>query len=198
MNAAISQAAIKQPFKVLGRKLKPFSLWHQTILEFFESGFAVGAQYDPTYEDLILSVFFCSYDYTGGMEELESRTLRTRLKLWGWYCGNFDVLEAMRCFKKYVEYYSASPNYWLEQNNGSSKSGTSYAQFLKVKMMQEFGMSDTEALNTAYNSAIINYLTTLEARGVIRFMSQEDEELISQTRAMESRLQEIAKRVRNN
>jgi hypothetical protein len=198
MNAAINQAALRQPFKVLGRKLKPFSLWHQQLLEMLESGFAIGSESKPSYEDLIVSVFFCSHDYESGLAELNAKTLKTRLKLWGWYCGKFDVWEAMGFFFRYIQHYSVYPNYWVEQMGQPGKSGNSYAQFLKVKMMQEFGMSEVEALNTPYNAAIINYLTTLEAKGVVRFMTDEDEALIIKTREMDARLQEIARQVRNN
>lgn len=200
MIAAISQAAIKQPFKVLGRNLKPFSLWHQLFLDASENGFALGSANKPTYHDLISAVFFCSFDYSAGLEQLASRFIGTKMAYWAWRAGNFDVMEAISDFYSYMEAHTNTPAYWVEDGHFKSggKSGVPYAQFLKVKMMQELGMSEVEALNTAYNDAIINHLTILEAKGAIRFVTEDDEALIIKARSMEARLQEIAAKVRNN
>lgn len=197
MNAATSQAAIKKPFKVLGRKLKPFSLWHQTLLENMDSSFAIGSAEKTSYEDLIFTAYFCSLDYEKGLARLSSGFLPMRFKLWGIRCGHFDVVESINTLCEYITHYSGFPNYWTEQTGGG-KSGVSYAQFLKVKMMQEFGMSEVEALNTPYNSAVINYLTVLDSKGVIRFMSAEDEDLIAKAKSMDARLQAMAAKVGNN
>jgi hypothetical protein len=167
------------------------------MLEFLDSGFAIGAKEFASYEDLIISTFLCSHDYEEGLAQFESKTLRLRLKLWSLFCGNFDVAEAIGCFYQYVNHYAASPGYWLTESSGASKSTVSFAQSLKVKMMQEFGMSEVEALNTPYNAALVNYLTVLESKGAIQFMTDEDEQLIAKVKSMEKRLQEIAAKVSN-
>lgn len=208
MSAAISQAALKQPFRVLGRELNPYSLWHKIFLESVDSSFAI-AKPDQTLEDLhddlIISAYFCSYDYLGGLEQLDSKLTRCRIKLWRWRCGEFDVFDAVSYFREYISYYSAYPNFWIE--DGCRSSGgkiSSYAQFLKVKMMQEFGMHEVDALNTPYNVAITNYLTLLESKNAIRFMTEEDSELIARTQRMEDKLKALgekfadAVKVRNN
>lgn len=197
MSAAYHDAAIPEPFRVLGLSLKPFTLGHQLLLERFESSFALGSTKEPTYEDLILSVFLCSFTWERAVKVLSSRFLKLRLKLWGWFCGSFDVAEAMDFFARYLGAHSKQPDYWVEQKSGPSNSGVPFIQFLKVKLEQDLGYTEAEALGTPYQIAIWNYLTFLESKGVIKFVSQADLDLIALAKSaeMEAKMQAIAEKM---
>ena len=198
MSAAYLQAAIPQPFTVLGRKLKPFTLGHQLLLEYFGSGFALGSDESPTYEDLLISVFLCSYSYEDALKKLESRWLVLQLKLWSWFCGNFDVGEAIEFFQRYIGAHTKEPDFWVTQKSGPSHSGIPFIQFLKVKLEQELGYTEQQALDTPYQIAVWNYLTFLEHKGVIRFFNSEDFDLLeaSQSEEMDRKLQAFAEKIR--
>lgn len=201
-NAAYFEAAIPEPFRVLGRKLQPFTLGHQILLERFDSSFSIGAEKAPTFEDLIFSVYICSYSYPVALRKVTQNTLfacfaiRLEMKLWSWRCGKFDVIEAMMFFREYVNAHSKEPAFWVEQKRGSASSGIPFIQFLKVKLEQELGYTEAEALCTPYQIAVWNYLTHLEGKGVIRFVSPEDQAAIESITPMEAKLGALARRVR--
>ena len=203
MIAAFQQAALPEPFKVLGKNLKPYTLGHDILLGVFESGFCRDIKTPPTYEDLIISTWVCSHlTYGSVCEQLHGRAIRAKLKLWGWRCGNFDLAEAYIHFSNYVNAHTQEPDYWVEQAGGrnSAPSGMPFSQFLKVTMMREFGMKEHEALDTPYAQANANYLTILESNGRIRFMSEEDKAAVvaASDPELERKLQALAQRIGSN
>lgn len=203
MQAALKQAALPEPFKVLGKKLHPYTIGHDVLLGLFESGFAVGATTPPTFEDLLVSVWICSHrDYDTVFEALCSPATRLKLKIWGVRCGLFDIGEAFAHFQKYVQTHTVEPDYWVENPRGGNNrpSGIPFSQFLKVTMRREFGMSEQEALNTPYCQANFNYLTLLEGNGKIRLMSEGEKAAVTAANdpELERKLAALAQRLQNN
>lgn len=193
------EAAVPEPFTVLGRKLLPFSVGHQILLEKFGSSYALGYTEAPGYSDLILSVFICSHTFEENLKQLKSRHLSLRLKLWGWYCGKFDVIEAMLFFRKYLDAHTNWPKrFWIERGTGGSSSGSPFIQSLKVRLQKDLGYSEAEALNAPYQMALWNYLTNLENQGVIRLFSDRDEAMLeaSQNDELARQVEAIGRAVR--
>lgn len=202
MLAAFQQAALPEPFKVLGKNLAPYTLGHDILLGVFESGFCRDIKAPPTYEDLIVSTWVCSHrSYGAVLEQLEGRTIRMKLRLWGWRCGNFDLAEAYIHFSNYINAHTQEPPYWVEErgNNGGPL-GMPFSQYLKVTMMREFGMKEHEALDTPYAQAHANYLTILESNGRIRFMSETDRRAFDAANdpELDRKLQALAQKVAHN
>lgn len=202
MQAALHQAALPEPFKVLGKNLHPFTLGHDILLNLFESGFAVGSSKQPTFDDLLISVWICSHkNYQDVFDALCSPLTKWKIKAWSLWCGLFDIGEAFVHFGNYISRSSAQPNYWIDNpREGGSVSGIPFSQFLKVTMRSEFGMGEAEALDTPYAQASFNYLTLLEGKGRIRFMSDMDEAAIQKASdpEFEKRLQALAQKLANN
>jgi hypothetical protein len=199
MQAALQQAALPEPFRVLGRDLHPYTIGHDILLNLFESGFAIGSSKGPTFDDLLISVWICSHkNYASVFDALCSPFTRLKIKAWGIRCGLFDYGEAFDHFNKYIQANTAEPGYWIEsRSNGGRPSGIPFSQFLKVTMRREFGMSESEALDTPYCQANFNYLTILETGGKIRLMSQEDMTAIQMANDpdIERKLQALAQRI---
>jgi len=203
MKAAFSLAAIPEPYRVLGRNLQPFTLGHQILLERFESSFAVGSQKQADdsniYGDLILSVFLCSFPFEEALRQLNSRFLKLKLWAWGKLCGRFDLLEAIEFFQTYIEEHSREPEFKVISNGNEAQfdSAIPFSQFLKVKLEQELGRSPAEALNTVYSAAIIDYLTAMEGKGLIRFVSEEEKALheVANDPEVNARIEAWAKKV---
>jgi hypothetical protein len=202
MQAALQQAALPEPFKVLGKNLHPYTLGHDILLGLFESGFAVGAATPPTFEDLLISTWICSYRYYADVfDALCSPLTRLKLKAWGIRCGLFDIGEAFAHFQKYISANTVEPDYWVENPRGGGRpSGIPFSQFLKVTMRREFGMSEQEALDTPYCQASFNYLTLLESNGKIRLMSDVDKAAITAATdpEIDRKLQALAQRIASN
>jgi hypothetical protein len=201
MQAAFQQAALPEPFTVLGKKLKPYTLGHDILLGVFESGFCRDVKTPATFEDLLLSVWVCSMDAPSVWEHLQNPRLGKTLRKWGKQCGLFDVSEAYVAFSNYINAHTETPAYWVEdRNGGGSPSDIPFSQFLKVQLMREFGMKEHEALDTPYAQACLNYLTILEGNGRIRFMSEGDKAAIraASDPELDKKLQALAQRMAHN
>lgn len=202
MQAAFQQAALPEPFKVLGKNLHPYTIGHDILLGLFESGFAVGSRTPPTFEDLLISVWICSHSTYGSVfDAMCSPLTKIKLKAWGIRCGLFDIGEAFQHFQKYITRNTLEPDYWVENpKSGGTPSGIPFSQFLKVTMRREFSMSEEEALNTPYCQAHFNYLTLLEGNGKIRFMADQEKEAIrlASDPEMERKLAALAHRLAHN
>jgi len=179
--AAYVQAAIPEPYRVLGKRLKPFCLGHQLLLERFGCSFASGGPHG--FADLILGVFICSQTYEQALESLNSRWVLLRVKLWGLFWRRFDYIEKIKLFDLYVSEAKQQPQFWIEREG--RESNIPFNQFLKSKLMQELGMGESEALNTPYQSAIWNFCTWLESEGAIRLFSERDIALIEAAKRTE-------------
>jgi hypothetical protein len=202
MQAAFQQAALPEPFTVLGKKLKPFTLGHDILLGVFESGFCRDVKTAPTCEDLLISTWICSFqNYQAVWEQLQNPALGKVLRKWGKSCGYFDVGEAFIAFSKYIHSHTLEPNYWVEDSGrGGRASDMPFSQFLKVTLMREFGMKEQEALDTPFAQAHWNYLTFLESNGGIRFMADADADAIKMASdpEVEKKLQALAQRIAHN
>lgn len=181
MQAAFQQAAFPKPFKVLGKKLHPYTLGHDILLGAFESGFCRDVRTKPTFDDLLISVWICSHD----THEKATRSFlrpfaKFRIWLWGKLCGKFDIGEAFVSFGEYIAEHTTEPEYWIEKHSdsGGAPSGNPYSQFLKVVMMRDLGMTEQQALDTSYSAAEMGFLTTLESAGKIRMFSDSDREAV--------------------
>ncbi len=175
MSAGYLLAAIPEPFTVLGQRLKPFCLGHELLFQRFNISFAVGAEDAPEYSDLIAGVLICANTYEDGLDDLTSRWLPLKLRFWGWRCGNFDVGEKIRLFQDYIDAHTKQPEY-TRDGGESSEPGAPFIQSLKVTQMSEFGMSESEALNTPFSVALWNYLTLQENKGAIHIVNDADRE----------------------
>ncbi len=154
MNAGYLLAAIPEPFTILGQRLKPFCLGHDLLFQRFGINFATTSEESPEYADLIAAVLICANTYEGGLSALTSRWLPLKLKVWGYRCGKFDVGAKIKLFQDYIEANTKQPDYWSEREGGSRAPGAPIVQSMKVTMMSEFGMSESDALNTPFSTGI--------------------------------------------
>jgi hypothetical protein len=165
---------------VLGRRLKPYTLGHDLLLHSIESGFAIGAKSEPTHDDLIASVYLCSFYFNDAVSELCSKRLKLKLALWGCIRRGYDIPEELGRFIGYIKAFTDAPEYWLENVGDSAprRSDMPFAQILKLHIMREYHVAEDVALNTPFHEAQLNYLSSLEMAGRLRFVSDEDKAVI--------------------
>lgn len=203
MNAAYLTAAIPEPFTILGRRLKPYSLGHELLFQRFDVNFSNESSKAPWHDDLILGTLLCSHDYAGALSALTSSWLPLRLRLWAYRCGKFDVKEKVQMFATYVADATRLPLYDSLREPDPDKPvimpGSPSVQSIKVTLMSEFGLSEIEALNTPYSLAIWNYLTFQENRGYVHIVTEKDLEerarLEEQKKILDPKVTEWANRV---
>lgn len=168
-----------EPFTVLGRKLKPFSIGHEILLQRFDCNYSLMAQKAPGYADLILAVFICSRTFEEALEALQSRSLRIQMRAWGWYCGRFDYPEARSFFQRYLVAHTQWPKrFWFLQQSKGGEPGAPFVQSLKVRLQKDLGYTESGALNAPYAVALWNYLTHLENSGAIRLFNDRDAAMV--------------------
>ena len=174
MHAAFLEAAAPEPFRVLGRNLKPFTIGHQLLLERFESGYAVGSTVSPSWDDFIFSVWTCSQSYADVLKALASRVTLVRVYLWSKRCGKFDVREAQQFFNQYLEANTSEPMYFYDDTKAGDALGIPWGLYLKQMVQEKLHLNEAEAVNYPYRQASLLYLRQLAERGMIKFGTDHD------------------------
>lgn len=177
MHAAFQNAATPEPFRVMGRKMQPFCIGHQILLERFESPYAVGSSNDKTWDEFLFAVWVCSHTYQDFVKSLSSVFTGLRVKLWSFRCGKFDVGEAQTYFDRYLSGHTAEPVYFFEENHGCREIGMPWGQYLKMSVQEKLGLTEMEAVDFPYRQAQLFYLSQLSERSVINFATERDMQL---------------------
>lgn len=97
---------------VLGRRLLPFSLWHQFLLETHQSKLLLGGV--PTPLDLWLAVRLCSTPWNPRFE-VPRINPPGRLR-WVLSVGRYNFQQEMRKFNDYWGDFNSSPKFWPNQH----------------------------------------------------------------------------------
>src|SRR3954467_10158855 len=139
MSAAYFRAAIPEPFRILGLKLKPFSLGHYFTLKRFDSAFVADETRKATREELIFAVLVCSMDHRDFLEFIERpRAVEKECKRWGKKCGIFDFPSKLELFKGYLAEGTKQPAFWIEEND-NEQSGSHWSQAVLSVLMSQGG-----------------------------------------------------------
>lgn len=197
MDAAYLQAAVPKPFTILGKRMHPFCLGHDLLFQRFNVGFSPSVPAQPTYEDLIFSTLICSREATEAMRIFESRYSLLKIKLWGWRAGAFDVVGKLQLFQEFINDHAQIPDIIvIERNNGDfTDTGTPTIQAVKVSLMANLGMSESEALNTPYSLAFWNHYAWAEARGAIQIVDDKERERQAEAKAHLAKIEEMRRKV---
>jgi hypothetical protein len=187
MDAAFSQAAAPEPFRVLGRNLKPYTIGHQLLLERFESGYAVGSTVTPTWDDFLFSVWICSQSYAEVLRALNARFTFVRVALWSRRCGKFDVPEAQEFFRRYMHANTSEPLYFKEDGpHNCSEIAMPWGLFLKQYTQERLHLRESEVVDYPYIDANLLYLRHLAERGALKLATKTDLQLIAAVKRMDA------------
>jgi len=160
------QAAVPEPVQILGLEMRPFSLGHWLLLARFENGFLTG---NVKLDDVILAVLICSMTFEEACvfmaaadrdEQIRvwSEKVKLQLKLAG---ETLNVSAKAELFSTYFKEGSKIPAYQYT-DTGTSAVGCPWTQVLKVTLMSELGMSETEVLNRSLRLSWWDYLSWRE------------------------------------
>ena len=183
---------------ILGRNLKPYTVGHDLILHALESGFAIGTENAPTFDDLIVSTYLCSFHFDEAKGRvLDGELMRKELEEWGREVGEFDACEPTSQLIAYIKAYTDAPEFWIEDKPTTKRCGAPLSQILKVSMMRDFHMTEHAALHMPFNEAQTNYLTHLEMNGRLRFADDDDHAAVAAAMnpEVEKKLQALAQRL---
>ena len=168
-----SQAAIPDPYVILGLKLRPLSLGHYLLMSRFDVAFVASEERNATFDDLILGVLICSMGYDDFLRFMESKNFRREIAAWGRKIGLFDPVEKIVLFNQYIREGSKAPLYWIEKE-GRNNSGAHWTHALKTTLVSKCGYTNSEALNAPLSQALSDYFQYAESEGFVRLMTEDE------------------------
>ena len=114
-----AEALLDQPdFRVLGRRLRPFSLYHYFGLELIQSPFLYG-ETGATAIDLELASRVCSAGYRDLSRSLNRDGLWQQLR-WLFILRTCDFNREAEIFSRYLHAHLALPQFWKKETSQSS------------------------------------------------------------------------------
>lgn len=165
-------AAVPDPYRILGLRLKPFALGHYLLLQRFGCAFIQEEIGTASVEDLILGVLVCSMTHREFLEFLEQKNFLKQTQAWGKKLGLIDFQEKALLFQQYLKQGLHEPDYVAlkPQNTG----GGDWAQNLKITLMTQLNYTENQALELPLSQALADYYKLAESEGLILMLTKED------------------------
>ncbi len=201
MDAAYLRAAVPDPFRILATDLLPFSLGHEIALQRFKNKFSIEKNEAPGMDDLLTGVFICSQPYSPKIS-INNFKVPFRVRILAKLLGHQYILKAFEEFGRYIKAHTETPDFYSKDDEAREPCGAPTVQAVKVSLMANLGMSESEALNMPFNLAFWNHLTHLEAHGAIQIIDDAEIQRQKESDAlylkMESKLKAIGEKMRQD
>lgn len=175
MDDTFHRAAIPEPVTVLGRRLKPYSLGHQILLERVRSPILAGSAF--TFGDLLVAVSICSRDFNGAVKWLEDGGTAS-LKWWGFkvwlgiHLGTANLARALQTFRTYLRNGSLCPTPLYDTNARVKRLEVPLAA-LALQSLVKGGFSLSDAYNVNYGLALWLYCIACATDGDAEIVGEE-------------------------
>lgn len=120
MDSVYFRSALVQAPVILGRQLKPFSVYHALVLMQFDNAYMVGGL--PAREDFLAGILICCEGYEDNLKTFSlferSRTYRF---FWGLRLLFSNLEKAQADFDEYIRVFTDAPSYWSGTDTKCSK-----------------------------------------------------------------------------
>lgn len=152
-------------FRVFGLRLVPFTVGHARLLDRIElDEVNDGAS-------CLLAAKLCSMSARDAERWITSRFLGLRMILLAFGRGRLvrsaeEVNKAVKVFGEYLDESTRVPVF-QSKNEGGERLGTPFAQHLRAVLMAKLGYSPSEVDGTPYLQAMWDYISHMEAEGLI-------------------------------
>jgi len=168
---AYAIAALPDPYRVLGLRLRPFSLGHYLLMQRFGCNYLADDPAAATREDLLLGVLICSMRHDEFLAFIEQPNFQKECRAWGKKVSLFDFPEKDALFSAYLKASLTEPDY-IELN--PSEGAGDWAQNLKMCLTTRLHHSEAEALDMPLSKALADYYKLAESEGSLRLITDED------------------------
>jgi hypothetical protein len=197
MDAAYLQAAVPEPFKIFGKKLKPFCLGHEILFQRFGVGFSIEKPLPLREFDLLAGFHICSREYSPDYS-LEDFSIPIRARVGSLIYGSkyIETMEGM--FALYVASHARIPDFYSLREGRGAKSGSPTVQTVKVSLMANLGISEAEALNMPFSLAFWNHLTWGESQRAIQIIDDAEREKIQKCKDLEEWANALAEKMKES
>lgn len=192
-------ASQPEPYRVLGLKLRPFSLGHYFILTRHGCAFVADSVHAASRKDLILACLVCSMTYEQWLEfstpdpltfwqktkavifgsfpekraALANKAIELTVLKWGRTIGIFDLKSKAELFQQYLTANTISPKYWVLRES-KEESGGHWAHNILVTLTGELGFTHSEAVNMPLREAMVHFYKHAESLGIVRLMTPDE------------------------
>lgn len=167
-----ASAAVPDPYRVLGLRLRPFSLGHYLLLQRFGCSFIQEEAGEASLEDLILGVLICSMTHREFLQFIEQKNFLKQVGDWGKKFGLSDYKPKAELFLEYLKQGLHEPDYISLKPTDGDRSD--WAQNLKITLMTRLNYNEEQALNLPLSQALSDYYKLAESEGHIRLLTPED------------------------
>jgi hypothetical protein len=175
MDAAYLKAAHPEPFRILGKDLKPFCMGHELLLQRFKNRFSIESEDQPDESDLIIAVYICSHQYEPGFS-LDNFRIWPRAWVYGKTLGQRFMLSAMLRFHQYIEAHTEIPEYYIQGDPEERTVGAPTIQAVKVARLKNSSATELDILNEPFSKVFWDHLTWLEGQGQIQIVDEAEKE----------------------
>lgn len=180
-------AAVPEPFTVLGLRLRPLSIGHILLLHRLESPFVVADSPPITIGDLAIACLICSKTFAEGVALLDDESLPRSLHQWGLYTTNqhgwrrfcpwlyrqIDLKSKMDLFSDYLKYHFETPTYSVEDGKARGINAPAW-QVIRVVLLSKTNLTETEIFDRPYRLCIADFLTLRAIEGQLNFEDQSE------------------------
>jgi hypothetical protein len=177
MEAAYFKAAIPEPYRILGLRLKPLSLGRYRLLRRFGCAFVAEEKKQPLIGDLVLGVLVCSMSCLEFTRFMEAPDFVEQIEQWGNKIGEFNVPEKFKLFADYIQIGSESPMYW-NASEGGQGIAANWSQSVEVVLRGQLGWSSKEINEEPLTKALSDYYTWAASQGLIQLMTEAEIEIV--------------------
>ncbi len=190
------EAAIPQPYRILGLRLLPFSLGRYRLLRRLECAFVAEAETTATISDLIIGVLACSMPCREFLAFANSKEFHKEIRRWSkrvnrwpllglipffgkWWRKHFsfDLLEKITLFKRYLAEGSEMPEYWVKGEEKEEATGMHWAQSMDITLRSQLGWTELEVEEEPLGKAFMAILALGEAHGRIQLITQDEKDM---------------------
>jgi len=196
MSAAYFQAAVPEPFRILGLSLRPMSIGRYRLMQRFNVAFVADGPAKAGIADLLLGILICSMRCDEFKAWANSPSFARDVRRWSrqinpapfvgrlpwvgrlWRDRHaFNVYEKIALFKRYLKTSYKTPLYWdLTQNDRVS--GAHWSQSIEITLRSKVGWSKEEIDEEPLSKALMDFYKFAENEGAIQLMSDQEIELL--------------------
>ncbi len=201
---SIFRATQPEPYRILGLRLKPFSLGHFLILSRHGCSFVAPGAATATRQDLVFACLICSMDY----DEFNEWQGQSPMTIWKQFKTflSFVVLGHPLLGLKLAKECSATNADIIEWGNkvgvfdlpskvalfqkylaehsaspkywiekpNAEEGGSHWSQNVLLTLTGELGFSQSQALNMPLREALLHFFKHAETLGVVKLMSEDE------------------------
>lgn len=174
-DASFFRPLIPEKFRILGLRLKTFSLGHFHLLEGTETAFIWGGQI--SYEDLVSGVFICSRNWKQNLWWIQHPRLQLLYQLlWQKCVGPFNFTEKCILFSAYLKQALDWPIYRERPGLGgqpqTESTGAPLSSNVRTYLVSQ-GFNEDKLWDRPWSSCMLDYLTIKAGKGEIEFMDRD-------------------------